>query len=290
MTAAADHRPFAELEQLRTVLISAYDDRLGDELRWPDAVDDLYTLWYLRRGAVTIQTPTGRLQVASGRWVMLPPGQRRAQCFRRDTRLLSLRFRATWPHDRPLFPCSRPLLPDPAAWQALHAPAAALAAACGPRRADGLRPARERHGDPARYWQIAARFADLLACWYLCCRAIGCTATAPGPRDPRIAAALSLLESHRGTGPVPYPALLAHSGLSRIHFDRLFQAEMECSPRSHLDRRCLDQACALLADPQWAIKQIARQLGFTDASHFAKWFRRRTGAAPRAWRRRPPGV
>ncbi len=285
-----DQRPFTELDQLHTVLVSAYDDRLGEELRWPDAVDDLYTLWYLRSGAVTIRAATGRVQVASGRWVMLPPGLRRAQRFRRDTQLLSLRFRATWPHDRPLFPHAGPLLPDPARWKTLLTPATALAAVCGPQRTEGLCPARERRSDPARYWQVAARFADLLAHWYACCRELGLTPAAPGPRDPRIAAALPLLEAHRGTGPVPYPALLTRSGLSRVHFDRLFRAEMGCSPRAYCDRRCLDQARALLADPQRAIKQIAHQLGFTDASHFAKWFRRRTGAAPRAWRRRPPGV
>ena len=70
-------------------------------------------------------------------------------------------------------------------------------------------------------------------------------------------------------------------------FDRLFQRELGCTPRGYLERRCLERARALLRDGERSVAATAAALRFTDASHFAKWFRRQTGLTPRAAARHP---
>lgn len=266
-------------EPVDSELAGAYDGPVPGSRHWPLVDDRLWALWHLRQGQATVRYAGGQLALRAGDWVVLPPGLRRGQRFSDDAHLLSLRFVATWARGRPLLRGPLPLVDRGAGWQPLEAAALAVVVAVG------------GHGwwqHPAsleQRWRRDAAVAGFLAVWYRRMVELGCQPLEAAPRDPRLARVLDLLAGHPGAGPVPYPALVASAGLSRPHIDRLFKREMGCSPHCWLQRQCLAQAEDLLRDDARPIKAIAAALGFTDASHFATWFRRLTGVSPRSRRR-----
>jgi AraC-like DNA-binding protein len=272
-------------DEVKTHLVSAYDDVVPPPTTWTVSGDRLWSVWYLRRGSATVRWAGGRLQAGAGHWVMMPPDLARHQRLSPGCHLLSLRFAATWPHGRQLFAGCLPRRVSGGDFAPLMAPAEALAAVVGPERTTALGPWRSRPGGLDDRWRIEAAFARFLAVWYDRLRALGCQPTGPGPGDRRLAAALDVLVAHQGPGPVPYHRLLPATGLSRVHLDRLFGIAMGCSPREFLEGRCLAEARRLLQEESAPIKEIAARLGFADASRFGAWFRHLTGLTPATVRR-----
>lgn len=72
-------------------------------------------------------------------------------------------------------------------------------------------------------------------------------------------------------------------GLGREHFARGFRRRLGVSPREHLHRRLTQRACLrLLAGDK--VKQVAADLGFSSEFVFSRFFKRRTGQSPSAYR------
>lgn len=78
--------------------------------------------------------------------------------------------------------------------------------------------------------------------------------------------------------------LASHAGLSESHFNRVFRAQTGYAPMEYLRRYRVQRAKDLLANPDLAVKEIARQAGFDDAYHFSKVFRQIAGVTPTAYR------
>lgn len=78
--------------------------------------------------------------------------------------------------------------------------------------------------------------------------------------------------------------LASLAGLSPFHFSRLFRNSVGCSPYRYYDKLRHERARELLASTDMPVERIARQLGFADASQFARAFRRHAGCAPGAYR------
>lgn len=76
--------------------------------------------------------------------------------------------------------------------------------------------------------------------------------------------------------------------LSPFHFSRLFKQFSGYSPHQYLLRARLDHAAELLRDTRMSILEVTLSVGFQDATHFARSFRRYTGLTPTAYRRRKP--
>jgi transcriptional regulator GlxA family with amidase domain len=76
-------------------------------------------------------------------------------------------------------------------------------------------------------------------------------------------------------------ALAAMAGLSTHHFARAFNQSMAIPPHGYLLSRRLDRAERMLRDTQLPLSEIAVATGFSDQSHLARHFRRRTGMSPR---------
>jgi AraC-like DNA-binding protein len=74
--------------------------------------------------------------------------------------------------------------------------------------------------------------------------------------------------------------------LSPDHFIRGFRRRFGVSPMAYRGQARLRRAASELAEgrDRDSIKRIARQLGFADASAFARAFRRQFGLTPSAWR------
>jgi transcriptional regulator GlxA family with amidase domain len=83
-------------------------------------------------------------------------------------------------------------------------------------------------------------------------------------------------------------ALAAMAGLSTHHFVRAFHQSVGMPPHSYLLSRRLEHAEQMLRETQLPLSEIALATGFSDQSHFARHFRRRTGMSPSLarWRER----
>jgi len=74
---------------------------------------------------------------------------------------------------------------------------------------------------------------------------------------------------------------LAHEcGMSRFSFSRLFRNSFGCSCREYVMRLRIETACKMLEAPHPSVTQIAITAGFTDASYFARMFRRHMRKSP----------
>jgi AraC-like DNA-binding protein len=76
-------------------------------------------------------------------------------------------------------------------------------------------------------------------------------------------------------------ALATMAGLSTHHFARAFHQTVGIPPHSYLLSRRLDRAERMLLQTQLPLSEIAVATGFSDQSHLARHFRRRTGMSPR---------
>jgi AraC-like DNA-binding protein len=82
--------------------------------------------------------------------------------------------------------------------------------------------------------------------------------------------------------------LAALAGLSTHHFARAFHQSVGMPPHSYLLNRRLEQVERMLRETQLPLSEIALATGFSDQSHLARHFRRRTGISPShaRWRER----
>ena len=66
----------------------------------------------------------------------------------------------------------------------------------------------------------------------------------------------------------------------------MFRRATGLSPQDYFQRRRIQRACALLLDAANAATRVAAELGFADAAHFSRLFRRHMGMGPRDYRRK----
>jgi transcriptional regulator of acetoin/glycerol metabolism/AraC-like DNA-binding protein len=76
-------------------------------------------------------------------------------------------------------------------------------------------------------------------------------------------------------------ALAAMAGLSTHYFARAFHQSVGMPPHSYLLSRRLERAERMLRETLLPLSEIAGATGFSDQSHLARHFRRRTGMSPR---------
>ena len=112
--------------------------------------------------------------------------------------------------------------------------------------------------------------------------AVGWTAAA---HDVHVSRALALLhrEPQRDW---TIASLGAAVGLSRSSFAARFQTVMGQPPLAYLTTWRMHRARGMLRDPAISIAQIAGRVGYASAAAFTAAFKRETGDAPGAWRRR----
>lgn len=79
------------------------------------------------------------------------------------------------------------------------------------------------------------------------------------------------------------------AGVSRSHLCRIFKRVTGVSLKRFLTRRRIQTAKALLRDRAMSIHQVACRVGFRDASHFDRVFRRWEGQTPSRYRRQVVG-
>ena len=103
--------------------------------------------------------------------------------------------------------------------------------------------------------------------------------------DSRIAHVIRHMDSALDTSP-GVPELAALVGLSPSRFAHLFRDEVGMPPGRYLHRLRMQRARVLLERTFLSVRDVMRQVGFRDPSHFARDFRRYHGVAPSAVRGR----
>lgn len=73
--------------------------------------------------------------------------------------------------------------------------------------------------------------------------------------------------------------------LSEDHLGRLFKGATGRTMNDYYQQRRVHMACNLLLNPEMEMADVVFTLGYADAPHFCRMFRRYTGSSPRAWRR-----
>lgn len=240
-----------------------------------------YSCWWLEEGSVEVEMAgSGSLRAKAGQWMLLQPWVRRNQAFRPGTRIVSVAFRWRMPpgwEGRANLPKVLKGCEAPGLWPAAEQ---MLKATGGGRRLES----NERRYTLEQWLGLNARLQDFVAVW---CEVVGWEWNRVGGEqaDGRLGKAREILETFGQVGPVPYGKLREATGLGAAQLNRLFRHQLETTPKAELNRICLERAIGWLADPQQSIKTMAYELGFTDSSHFAKWFARQTGMSPGDYRR-----
>lgn len=82
----------------------------------------------------------------------------------------------------------------------------------------------------------------------------------------------------------------AELGITSTQLNRVCREVLDCTALELLQARLLLEAQRELAYTRLSIKQIADGLGFSDAAYFSRFYLRRTGRTPSAWRRLAAGI
>lgn len=79
--------------------------------------------------------------------------------------------------------------------------------------------------------------------------------------------------------------LAALAGLSHYHFIRAFKDTVGFTPYQYVQSERIRRARALLSNPDLSLGDVALAVGFSDASHLNRVFRKFVGVTPTAFRR-----
>lgn len=83
--------------------------------------------------------------------------------------------------------------------------------------------------------------------------------------------------------------LATEMGLSRSQLFRKFKAILNQNPKDFIQSTRLSHAKKLLEQSGLAIKEIAYEVGFSDARYFSRCFLKEFGMSPRAWKKQQTG-
>jgi len=107
--------------------------------------------------------------------------------------------------------------------------------------------------------------------------------------DPRIRAAMINMEQHLEEA-MSIDALAASVSLSRRQLERIFLSRIGISPAQAYNKIRLKKARLLLLQSDAPLIDIALDVGFGNASHFSRTFKRIYGVSPSQWRSAPEPV
>jgi transcriptional regulator GlxA family with amidase domain len=103
--------------------------------------------------------------------------------------------------------------------------------------------------------------------------------------DTRITWTMEYMQRHMA-GTLAVPDLAARVKLSPSRFRDLFSAQTGMGPLQYLQRLRLRRARLLLERTFLNVKEVMAIVGYNDASHFSRDFRREHGVAPSSLRGR----
>jgi AraC-like DNA-binding protein len=237
----------------------------------------------LRAGTVELRVRNIKLKARAGEWLFPPPGKVWRQ-FSEDARIISVRYRASWPSGEELFSDGLGVSLPAEDYPELERTARPLAAFV---KRQFPNPDVHLLTAPATL-DTHLRLQKLFAAWLdASVRALSRAGLVParmGRIDARLLRAVQLLERHNLATPFAERALAGDIGLSVSQLNRLFLHQFGISSHGYYERRRRQYAIAALRGSARTVKEVAYELGFSSLPHFSAWAKRQLGHAPRVYR------
>ncbi|WP_438480815.1 helix-turn-helix transcriptional regulator [Oleiharenicola lentus] len=275
--------PLAEWAHLHAHLIWIYDGPVSAFGRTGQREAPHLTAWLLRAGEVELKVRNLHLTACAGEW-LFPPAGKVWRRFSEDARILSVRYRASWPSGEELFSDGLGVSLRAKEYPELERAARPLAQFV---KKQFPKPDTHLLAAPATL-ETHLRLQKLFAAWLdASVSALGRAGLVParmGHIDARLLRAVQLVERHNLATLFAERALADEIGLSVSQLNRLFLHQFGVSSHGYYDRRRREYAIAALRGSSRTVKEVAYELGFSSLPHFSAWAKRRLGHAPRAYR------
>jgi AraC-like DNA-binding protein len=96
--------------------------------------------------------------------------------------------------------------------------------------------------------------------------------------------AKSLMEANV-SGAINLPGISEQIGISTSRLNEIFKTYTSMTPYQYYMQLKIKKAADLLEQKDTPIKEVAYSLGFEDQYYFSRFFKKKTGVAPSAWRK-----
>ena len=275
--------------RLRTELLWAYE---GPPLspHFHTVEVDTVMCWLLLKGTVTAQSPTcGPITVKAGQWLFVAM-DKTAHDFSPDAQIISLRLVIHWPTGQPLYNHHQWICFESSEYPQLLTHARKLI-----KQAERI---VKMSPDPqqlrTRLASVPCEFEDYLTLENATLRwahiydrtmqKLGVKRMTITPIDGRVSECLKLLDQLPMDRQFNETQLARSPGLSLSQLNRIFVQAMNCTPKSYADNLRLNDTIKLLTTTPIPLKELAFTMGFKQPSHFASWFKKKTGLYPKEYR------
>jgi AraC-like DNA-binding protein len=277
--------PLAEWAHLHAHLIWIYDGPVNPLFRSGQREAPHLTAWLLRAGEVELRVRNIRLKARAGEW-LFPPAGKVWRRFSEDARILSVRYRASWPGGEELFSDGLGVSLQAREYPELERAAKPLAAFV---KRQFPNPDTNLLRAPATL-ETHLRLQKLFAAWLdasvSALSRAGLVPARMGHIDARLLRAVQIVERHNLATPFAERTLADEIGLSVSQLNRLFLHQFGVSSHSYYERRRQEYAVAALRGSSRTVKEVAYELGFSSLPHFSAWAKRKLGQSPREYRTR----
>jgi AraC-like DNA-binding protein len=245
--------------------------------------------WLVRRGWARLTCGGRTVEARPGQWLVCTGAEIRQE-LSDDVHILSVRLHHDWPNGRQLFEGGPLCLFEAADYPRLETIARELIRefgsidwAAGERSYSFLWRTRIDYHAFLRQQRHLLQWLEELSGALL---AGGWRLEIPGAVDSRLGQALHVIDYQHPGEPFRAEALVQASGLTLGHLNRIAKESLGLTLHDYYEQRRLEFAKLALSEERASVKAVASSLGFTQLSHFSAWFKRRAGAAPRAYLRR----
>ncbi len=275
--------------RLRTELLWAYEGSPLSPHFHREEVDTVMC-WLLLRGSVKARSPTcGTVQAGAGQWVFVAR-DKVAHDFSDDARIISVRLVIHWPDGQPLYDHDR--------WQCFAATDYPQLEKLSRRLIKQAERIVDKSNEPehnrTRLNALDCAFSDYLVLenatnrWVQeydrVMQKLGFERSHIQPMDVRVSACLKFIEQLPMDRQFDETELAKSLGLSVSQLNRIFVQAMKCTPKHYAENMRLVDTINLLTTTQMPLKELAFTLGFKQPSHFASWFKKKTGIYPKEYR------
>jgi AraC-like DNA-binding protein len=268
---------------LRTNLSWIYEGGVLPSYQRGNFSPDHMGAWLVKRGTVLLRQEEKTVKAGAGEWLVPWPGFR-YQEFSDDAEILSIRFRAAWPDNKPLFDRGLSVKFPARDFPRLERLAREILRSAGSIiPTDPVRLAQESVPFE-RYITVNMMFMRWLAQFYTALCSLGIKPARVGVHDERIIAALQRLDSFALSERLSERKLARETGLGESQFVRLFRQEMGETPKQYFDTRRRNYCREMLIGSDVPVKEVAFSLGFKRLSDFSAWFKHHFGLSPRSFR------
>jgi AraC-like DNA-binding protein len=274
---------WSEWINLQTNLSWIYEGGVLPQFQKGNFSPDHMGAWLIKRGSVGLRQEGKTVKAMAGEWLVPWPGFR-YQEFSADAEILSVRFRATWPDNKPLFDRGLSVKFPAREFPRLERLAREIL-----RSAHAIIPnepvQRAQEAVPfERFATVNMMFLRWLAQFYAALCSLGVKPSRIGLHDERLIAALQRLDAFPLSERLSESRLAKEAGLGASQFVRLFRQEVGETPKQYFDHRRRNYCRAMLTGSDVPIKEVAFTLGFSRLSDFSAWFKNHFGLSPRSFR------